>query len=366
MAEQKTQPSFERSKLRKTRLSDLGLTIEGTPLEPVVAEFQEEVQARGIRVTPHVYLTTEWGVPFPSISIGVPFYLAHPELTELHGERVGHFEGIGRRELLRYLRHELGHVVNYAYKLYDDEEWVKAFGSMTQPYVEDYHPSPFSRRYVRHLPGWYAQKHPDEDWAETFAVWMAPGDGWREEYRGWPVALAKLDYCDRALAALAEREPLISNEDPDEHVATLPFTAEEYYENAPAEEAEFPEGLDGALRSIFEDYGEPEHATRAERKPAAGLVRRLRVELAADVFRWTGHFPERTPRPAAAPRGTGGGSGAGLPRRPRDAGGRRRDDARHRPGDEPRRTRFVPALTFGFNRRPRRAPRRRRRSPGPS
>ena len=59
----------------------------------------------------------------------------------------------------------MGHVVNYAYRLYDDEEWVKLFGSMTQPYLEDYRPSPFSRRYVRHLPGWYAQKHPDEDWS---------------------------------------------------------------------------------------------------------------------------------------------------------------------------------------------------------
>src|SRR5690606_27217617 len=129
----------------------------------------------------------------PSISIGIPFYLAHPELTGLHGERVGHLEGVGRMELLRYLRHEMGHVINYAYRLYDDEEWVKLFGSMTQPYLEDYRPTPFSRRYVRHLPGWYAQKHPDEDWAETFAVWMTPGDRWREDYREWPTALSKLN-----------------------------------------------------------------------------------------------------------------------------------------------------------------------------
>lgn len=285
--------SFERAKLRRTKLSDLGLTIEGTPLEPVVAEFLGEVRARGIRVTPHCYLTTEWGVPFPSVSIGIPFYLAHPDLTELQSERVGHIEGTGRADILRYLRHEMGHVVNYAYQLYDEEEWVKLFGSMTQPYLEGYHPSPFSRRFVRHLPGWYAQKHPDEDWAETFAVWMAPGDRWREDYKGWP-ALKKLDYCDRTMAALREREPVVTAQDPDENVATLPYTAEEFYKEQPAETAEFPEGLDGALRSIFEDFDGPERATASGRRPASALIRKLRMPLAADVFRWTGHFPERT------------------------------------------------------------------------
>ena len=42
----------------------------------------------------------------------------------------------------------------------------------------------------------YAQKHPDEDWAETFAVWLEGGP-WRRRYRDWQVALAKLEYVDR-------------------------------------------------------------------------------------------------------------------------------------------------------------------------
>ena len=149
------------------------------------------------RVRPRFYLSTEWGVPFETVAIAIPFYLARPDLTALHAERVGHVEGFDRADILRYLRHEMGHVVNYAYRLYDEEEWVKQFGSITQPYVEEYRPEPFSRRYVRHLPGWYAQKHPDEDWSETFAVWMTPGLDWRKEYGGWPVAAAKLAYCER-------------------------------------------------------------------------------------------------------------------------------------------------------------------------
>src|SRR5581483_4341810 len=179
-------------------LRSLGLTIAGTPLEPVIEEFRRELDRAGIRkVRPHFYLSTEWGVPFDTVAIAIPFYLARPELTALHEERAGFVEGVGRADILRYLRHEMGHVVNYAYQLYDLPEWVTLFGSITQPYEEEYRPQPFSRRFVQHLPGHYAQKHPDEDWAETFAVWMTPGRDWRREYADWPAALAKLEFCDR-------------------------------------------------------------------------------------------------------------------------------------------------------------------------
>src|SRR5262249_17364732 len=153
-----------------------------------------------------------------TISIAIPFYLARPELMELHAQHQGYIEGLNRTEILRYLRHEMGHVINYAYQLFETEDWVRVFGAITQPYVEEYRPQPFSRRYVHHLPGWYAQKHPDEDWAETFAVWMTPGSNWREDYADWPVALAKLQYCDRTVAALADREPLVTSTELDEDV----------------------------------------------------------------------------------------------------------------------------------------------------
>jgi hypothetical protein len=157
---------FHETNLWATPIRNLGLTIEGTRLEPIIAEFRAELRRAGItRVRPRFYLSTEWGVPFETVAIAIPFYLARPDLTALHAEKVGHVEGFDRSDILRYLRHETGHVMNYAYRLYDDEEWVKQFGSITQPYSEEYRPEPFSRRYVRHLPGWYAQKHPDEDWS---------------------------------------------------------------------------------------------------------------------------------------------------------------------------------------------------------
>src|SRR5262249_58094424 len=139
-------------------------------------------------------------------ALPLPCSLARPALPALHPARVGHVAAAGRADIPPSLRHEMGHVVNYAYLLYDREDWVRQFGWITQPYEEDYNPEPFSRRFVLHLPGFYAQKHPDEDWAETFAVWMAPGRDWRAEYADWPVALAKLEYCDRTIKELADRE----------------------------------------------------------------------------------------------------------------------------------------------------------------
>jgi hypothetical protein len=287
---------FHESNLWSTPIRDLGLTIEGTRLEPILDEFAGELRAAGLtRIRPRFYLSTEWGVPFETVAMAIPFYLARPDLTALHAERVGHVEGFDRADILRYLRHEMGHVVNYAYRLYDQEEWVKQFGSITQPYGEDYRPEPFSRRYVRHLPGWYAQKHPDEDWAETFAVWLTPGLDWRLEYGGWPVAAAKLAYCERAMAAIHEREPIVTAADLDEDVGEIEYSLGHYYRDQPEAGDEMPPGLDGALLAIFEDLRlEGGMSLDEPLAPADALIRRLEPELMANVFRWTGHFPERT------------------------------------------------------------------------
>jgi hypothetical protein len=282
---------FQEKSPGSTPIRNLGLVIAGTRLEPIIDAFKAELERAGFRrLGPRFYLSTEWGVPFDTIAIAIPFYLARPDLTALHAERAGHVEGVNPADILRYLRHEMGHVVNYGYRLYEEKDWIARFGSITQPYVEEYRPEPFSRRFVRHLPGWYAQKHPDEDWAETFAVWMTPGRDWRAEYADWPVALAKLDYCDRTMAALADRDPVVTAVELDEDVGQLGYSLEDYYRQQTGEPAAALPGIDGALRTVFDDYGP---AGAAGQQPAAALVRRLEPDLVANVFRWTGHFPER-------------------------------------------------------------------------
>lgn len=278
----------------KLPIRDLGLKIEGTRLEPLVEQFQNELRTAGITaIEPDFYLSTDWGVPFPSVSIGIPFYLARPDLVAIHADQVGHVEGLHDADILRYFRHEMGHVVNYAYKLYEREEWVARFGSMTQPYVEDYRPEPFSTRFVQHLPGWYAQKHPDEDWAETFAIWMTPGGDWRETYAKWPHALRKLRYCEATIGEIGGKPPLLDTTDLDEDVNSLPQSVEEFYvASAALAPEELPAGLDGALRTMFDDFEDSRKNSAA--RPASELMRRLERRLMASVFRWTGHFPERT------------------------------------------------------------------------
>ena len=286
--------AFREAHLEKVPIRDLGLAIAGTRLEPLVEAFRREVAAAGLsRVQPRFYLSTEWGVPFGTIAIALPFYLARPELARLHVERTGMIEGFDPAELLRYLRHEMGHVVSYAYKLYERREWVQAFGAITQPYVEEYRPLPFSRRFVRHLPGWYAQKHPDEDWAETFAVWMTPAadakNEWRVEYADKPTALAKLTLCDALVREVAGRAPLVTDDALDEDVATLDLSLDDFYRGWDASTPDVPPGLDGALHAVFAGG-----KSAAELRDGAALLRRLEPTLCTEVYRWTGHFPERS------------------------------------------------------------------------
>ncbi|MDB5352596.1 MAG: hypothetical protein JWN86_3843 [Planctomycetota bacterium] len=278
-------------------IRDLGLTIPGSRLEPIVDEFLREVRASGLgRIAPTLYLSSEWGVPDGTTAIAIPFYLATEELASFHARKTGHLEGRGPADILRYLRHEMGHVVNYAYRLYASPEWEGLFGPISLPYREDYRPEPFSLAFVRHLPGWYAQKHPDEDWSETFAVWMTPGLDWRAEYAGWPAAMAKLEYCDRIVRSLADCEPLVISDELDEDVTEIGYSLDAYYASLADLGEPLPAGLDTALRAIFEDHNLAADGSlpSVPRKHASALIASIARDVAGEVFRWTGHFPERT------------------------------------------------------------------------
>jgi len=282
--------SFHEATRGAVPMRELGLRIEGSALEPILGEFAQELARAGVtRVRPRFYLSTEWGVPFETVAIAVPFYLAHPELAELHADRTGMIEGVDRADVLRYLRHEMGHVVNYAYKLYERADWTEAFGAITQPYTEEYRPEPWSVRFVNHLPGWYAQKHPDEDWAETFAVWMTPGRDWRTEHAPWPHALAKLELCDTILREIRDRDPSVVDDELDEELSEIDYSLEDYYRDTEVPAPELPPGLAGSLRAVFDDSVRGDEA-----RDAADLIRAQGRTIARAVYTWTGHFPEHT------------------------------------------------------------------------
>ena len=172
------QASPEIRELLDKRISQLGLKLEGSPVERFVLQLHRELERKGLkRWKPVCYLSDEWGCPDGHPVIGIPFYLADPKLARLERE-MNDLED--DREIMMYMRHEAGHAFNYAYRLFATPEWRRLFGPFNRRYRDHYRPVPFSRKHVRHIAGWYAQKHPDEDFAETFAVWLTPRSGWRD------------------------------------------------------------------------------------------------------------------------------------------------------------------------------------------
>jgi hypothetical protein len=265
--------------LLQSRINELGLRLEGTVLEKLVKVLETECAGAGIvRVRPVCYLSEEWGVPEGVPIIGIPYYLADERLKKLEEDVV---EGETEEEILSYLRHEMGHVFNYAYRLYATDEWAKLFGPPSRPYVEEYRPEPFSRDFVRHIPGWYAQKHPDEDFAETFAVWLTPGSDWRTRYAGTG-AERKLEYVERVVKKHGGLEPEVSSGEADVTVEGITYTVEEHLRRYRDPAVFVPPFFDGDLRDLFG------RTAARDAEAASAFLKRHRRLMQKRVAHWTG------------------------------------------------------------------------------
>jgi len=263
-------------------IRDLGLKLEGSPLERLVQRLYHELDRKGLKkFRPLCYLTDEWGCPSGEPVIGVPFYLADPRLSRLEKE-INDLED--SRQVMMYLRHEAGHAINYAYGLYKTPEWKHLFGPYRRRYRDDYRPVAFSRSYVRHMEGWYAQKHPDEDFAETFAVWLTPGSGWRKRYKGWP-AIEKLRYVARMARQFANATPVRPHGRKDLTVDDMDTTVGEFYQailNDQPSPGDLP--LDSDLHDIFKVGRRRTQGVR----PAAALLHDNHKALVDKLAYWTG------------------------------------------------------------------------------
>jgi hypothetical protein len=209
----RAQPPWTRlsdEELLSMRLCDLGLTLEGSRLAPYVARLYRELESRGIGFRPHAWLAEEWFSPDGIPGIAMPFYLAHPRLERLERRIMREAEGGNARWLMRILRHEAGHALDNAYRLRRRRRWREVFGPASLPYPRRYRARLGSRRYVHHLGEWYAQAHPTEDFAETFAVWLKPKSSWRRTYAGWP-AFQKLSLVDELMQSVRGKSPPVYN-----------------------------------------------------------------------------------------------------------------------------------------------------------
>ncbi len=286
VAAQKIPKSWEeeRAEVLAKKISELPLKIEGTILETKINQLYQEMESKGLVFRPSCYLSDEWGCPDGIPIIGIPFYLADKKLAGIEEEYTENLEK--EEELILYLRHEAGHAFNYAYELYMTEEWHSVFGPYSRPYIEDYKPNPLSKKYVKHMQGWYAQKHPDEDFAETFAVWLTPGLDWRKQYEGWE-ALKKLQYIDGIARELGQVQPRLSDLDEDVPISEIKLTIWEHYERHYSNEypkiiSQLGPLLDGDLREIFESKNDPQF------KPAHEFILSNRHILRNLGYYWTG------------------------------------------------------------------------------
>ncbi len=261
-------------------MCDLPITLDAPPIDHGIAQLHRDLHRANLRFGPYFWLSDSWFTPDETYGIAIPFYLAHPRLRRIERSQMLDVEGGTRESFLQILRHETGHAVDNAYALHKRPEYKKLFGNYSQKYPETYRPRRHSKDFVTHLDMWYAQSHPAEDFAETFAVWLNPKSTWRQRYAHWP-ALKKLQLIDKMMREIANARPIIKSREVYKPLRKLRMTLSEHYD----EKRKFylrthPRLAARELKRIFSDG--------AASAPAADFLGSRRAHLRDTVSRWTG------------------------------------------------------------------------------
>ncbi len=267
------------------RIRDFNLSIQDSPIESFIYNLHKELESKGIVFHPPCYLADEWLCPDKEPIIGIPFCLAHPRLKNIEQKMMLEVEGGTDKSFMKLLRHETGHALNYAYKLYNKTRWRQLFGPFSRKYSNSYYFQPYSRRFVIHLEDNYAQAHPDEDFAETFAIWLAPNSCWEEKYKDWPV-IKKLLYIDGLIKKIGGNAPInMSQGRPPWAASRMTSTLGAYYERKHKMLGEEFKGFyDDTLKRLFSEKS----GHRSDEK-ASKILRQYRKELVNYISTWTGH-----------------------------------------------------------------------------
>jgi hypothetical protein len=268
------------------KFSSLKLRLEDTPLQARIHQLYDELKARGLYFRPHCWLAEEWFSPDGIPGIAIPFYLAHPRLAKLESRQMFEVEGGNERWCMKLLRHEAGHAITTAYQLHRRKRWKQIFGDYSRQYPTHYTPRPKSKNYVLHLEWWYAQSHPAEDFAETFAVWLKSGSKWRQQYRNWP-ALRKLEYIDDLMETIAGKPALKKSRKKVDQISCINKTIREHYrEKREHYGIDVPEVYDGELQRLF-----PQNGGNGRQRSAAAFLKSIAPELCRMCAWGTGEYP---------------------------------------------------------------------------
>lgn len=267
------------------KLSELGVRIQGSSMGKCIRQLYSELASHQLLFRPHCWLSDEWFSPDGIPGIAIPFYLAHPRLARLELNQMFEVEGGTPEWCMRILRHEAGHAIENAYRLRRRRERQKIFGCSSKPYPDCYTPKPYSKSFVLHLDMWYAQSHPDEDFAESFAVWLDPESNWKERYAGWP-ALKKLQYMDTLMKEISGKAPIINSKERIDPLRSLHKTLREHY-HAKRERfgLDYPNFYEQDFGSLFSSM--PEFKNN---KSAVSFLGRIRKEVRRKVAAWTGAY----------------------------------------------------------------------------
>jgi len=277
--------SYSDEDLLDLRICDLGLRIENSAVAERVNQLYGELENRGLTFRPRVWLSDDWFSPDGIPGIAVPFFVAHPRLARLERAQMLEVEGGTRQWCMKILRHEAGHAYDTAFRIHRRQKYRGVFGRYSSPYPESYRPKPFSKDYVLHLEPWYAQSHPSEDFAETFAVWLKPRSRWRSEYQHWP-CLKKIEYVDQVMNEIGSLSPPVNSRRKFEPVSQIKQTLREHY----ARRRQFygyglPTSFDDDLKKLF-----CQERTGRNRRLAATYLSRHRNEFARLVATRTGEY----------------------------------------------------------------------------
>jgi len=238
-------------KLLDMRLSDLDLDFEQTAMVDFRKQLHGELKQAGLTFKPHCWFSDDWFSPDNVPGIAVPFYMAHRRLMRLERNQMLEVEGGTKQWCMRIMRHEAGHAIDTAFGLHRKRGYKATFGSYSAPYPETYVPKPRSKKFVFHLEPWYAQSHPAEDFAETFAVWLTPNSRWQKNY-----------------------------------VHRIDCTLREHYQQRQQfYSLDSASVFDDELKKLFCEASEPH-----QNKTAASYLRKNKVDFCKAVAKWSGEY----------------------------------------------------------------------------
>ncbi len=273
-----------KAEILMTPVRDLKLKIKGSILETCIEKAQEDARKCGVELEPKFYLSDGYGCIEGTTIIGLGFWDADKTIREILRETKDIYRDEG--DILRLIKHEIGHAFCYAHKLYRLKEFREIFkveGHFFQTYPESnrYCWNPWSTDYVNPEGDFYAQKHPDDDFAETFAIYIDPEESWQERYPPQHGVFRKIQFIRRVIRNYGRKKVYLNGTAKSLHIPVeeIKKTVGEFFRISPRRYLFNADGyIDPELKSIFRVAGRIQKPTL----PSCNLINRHR------------HFIEKT------------------------------------------------------------------------